>query len=373
MASLLRLQRPVPSQSPMSPRLRLGPSCPRLSIVVVNFCQWDNTVRLVRQIRAARPTRAGEIEIVIVDNHSPPHRLMRWLRRCPEVSLRRWGRNRGFARAVNEGCRLSRGDWVLLLNPDVVVSTEFVNGVLKIADDLQTSDPKAGIIGFQLANSDGSRQLSWGGFPSLMTTLTHLVLPRHQRKYSTRALRDRAEVPWVTGCCLLVRNTCLDDLAGLDERFFLYYEDVDLCCRARAKGWKVFFDPSLQAVHCNPIHQRSVPAVLRLITRHSLLTYGQQHWSRWQFLLLTGIVQIEARARKLWAEICNNGRSSEIFNELAVLAVEVRRGDAKAARKRLHRVVREQRETLANASGEAAGSGGDLPANILPLPLPAAS
>ena len=81
------------------------------------------------------------------------------------VSLRRWERNRGFARAVNEGCRLSEGEWVLLLNPDISVTPSFLDEVLTMLSHLVEEQPKAGIVGFQLRNSDGSRQLSSVLFP----------------------------------------------------------------------------------------------------------------------------------------------------------------------------------------------------------------
>src|SRR6202043_774896 len=114
--------------------------------------------------------RPDLVEVVVVDNHSPAHPLMHRLRRWPRVSLRRWGRNRGFARAVNEGCRLSRGEWFLLLNPDVSITPQFVQGVLDLANELAADDPRAGIIGFHMHNSDGSGQPSTGFFPTLART-----------------------------------------------------------------------------------------------------------------------------------------------------------------------------------------------------------
>src|SRR5262245_1442658 len=102
-------------------RIRTATQRPRVSVVIVNYRLWEETGELVKQLVAAPCTQRGDVEVVIVDNHSPAHPLARRLRRWPGVSLRRWGRNRGFAQAVNEGCRLSQGDWLLLLNPDISV------------------------------------------------------------------------------------------------------------------------------------------------------------------------------------------------------------------------------------------------------------
>src|SRR5947209_8442402 len=96
------LPAPVPVAAP--PR-----DHPVLSVVIVNYRQWRNTARLTRQLLDSAAGRAGAAEVVIVDNHSPPHPLRGKLRRTEGVSLRRFGRNHGFARGVNEGCRLTRG------------------------------------------------------------------------------------------------------------------------------------------------------------------------------------------------------------------------------------------------------------------------
>jgi GT2 family glycosyltransferase len=308
-------------------------------VIIVNYRQWDNTADLVQQLMSHACLRHEDAEVVIVDNHSPGHQHVRRLRRLPGVSLRRWNKNHGFAQAVNEGCRLSRGDWFLLLNPDMTLADGFLDQVLETADRLGTENPRAGIVGFHLRNPDGSRQLSFGPFPSLWSTLARLFLPRARRKYQKLRVRERCQVSWVTGCCLLVRRDCLRDVGGLDPNFFLYYEDVDLCRRARSQGWSVWYDPTVTAVHHHPLHSRPVPAALRLVTRHSLMTYAAKHWPRRHFRLLCRIVCAEAWARRLAAWWAGDTRHVMLFAELAALAQELLQGDAAGARRRLERTV----------------------------------
>jgi GT2 family glycosyltransferase len=255
------------------------------------------------------------------------------------VSLRRWQHNHGFAQAVNEGCRLSRGEWRLLLNPDITLSEGFLDGVLRLAEQIGTDEPRAGIIGFHLRNSDGSQQLSCGPFPTLLSTLWRLLLPRSRRKYQAPRSLERCEVPWVTGCCMLLRRACLEDLGGLDEEFFLYYEDVDLCRRAHERGWSVCYEPNLAVIHHQPLHGRAVPAALRLVTRHSLLTYAARHWPAWQFRLLTRIVRAESWVRRLWAWWRGDPQQAAYFRELAAVARDFAHGDARQARRRIDRAV----------------------------------
>ena len=133
----------------------------------------------------------------------------------------------------------------------------------------------AGIIGFHLPWDGTQPSVPWA-LPTLISAVERSCFTR--RKYHTLRSQERCQVDWVTGCCLLLRGDCLRDLGGLDEEFFLYYEDVDLCRRARARGWSVWYEPNLTIVHHHPLHQRSVPAVLRMVTRHSLMIYAAKHW-----------------------------------------------------------------------------------------------
>ncbi len=332
-------------QSASSPRIRL--QTPRLSVVIVNYHQWENTASLVKQLRSSQTMRQFEGEILIVDNHSPRHPLTRKLRRCPGVSLRFWGQNRGFARAVNEGCRLSQGEWVLLLNPDMSLPNRFLDRVLALSDFLSLAEPNTGILGFGLRNSDESLQLSAGFFPTLAKTLLGLLWPRSQRKYRALPLYERSPVDWVPGCCMLIRRECLLDLGGLDPDYFLYYEDVDLCRRARSRGWDVFYEPRIHAIHHNPLHNRKMPPALRVVTRHSLLTYGWKHWASWQFQALAKLVQWESWARQKWCQWRGQKQAFSLFAETSQLAKDISQGRLKSVKKRLHRLT--CRETFIQA------------------------
>lgn len=339
MAATLIEPRPVLNPLRAVPRgraVRPPLAAPRLSVVIVNYSQWEDTTRLVRQIRAAEPARQGAVEILVVDNHSPPHPLMRKLRRAPGVSLRRWARNRGYARAVNEGCRLSESPWVLLLNPDVTLTDGFVAGVLALMERLEVEDPRAGVVGFHLRNSDGSRQLSTGQLPSLLGTLTGLLLPRARRKYRRVHSRRRCRVPWVTGCCFLVRRDCLREVGGFDEDFFLYYEDVDFCRRAQLHGWGVWYEPMIRATHHRPLHAREVPSALRLCTRHGLLTYAAKHWGAGALHLLSGIVRLESWFRQRRTA---NAGTRHHWQQLDAVIGDLRAGKFITARRRVDQVM----------------------------------
>jgi GT2 family glycosyltransferase len=343
------VSRSLPPLLPAAQRLRRflpQPDRLRVSVVVVNYHSWGDTAQLVRQLRTASCLRRGSAEVVVIDNHSPVEREAHRLRRLAGVSLRRLGRNRGFAQAVNEAWRLSQGDWLLLLNPDVTLSPGFLDSVLAQVDRLQRERPEVGIVGFHLFNPDGSRQLSAGPFPTLLGTLARLLLPRSRRKYQDISADQSCSVDWVTGCCLLVRRTCLEQLHGFDPDFFLYYEDVDLCRRAREAGWTVAFEPGLSVIHHQPLHARPVTPHLRLITRHALLTYASKHWPAWQFRLLGSLVRLEAWGRRCWARFCGQEETARTFATLGRITSDLMRGQSQLAERRLRRVVRRQEDRL---------------------------
>jgi len=249
--------------------------------------------------------------------------------------LRCFGRNRGFARAVNEGCRRARGQWFLLLNPDVRVPEEFLDRVLATAERIAAAQPRAGVVGFRLRHADGSRQGSTGPYPTLRSVVSGLFRRRSRRRCRPLKGRHRRQVPWVTGCCLLVRRDCWRELGGFDEDFFLYYEDVDLCRRARAAGWSVWYEPTVKVTHLSPLHTRPVPPPLRLMTRHALLIYAAKHWPRWQFRTLGLLVAAEARLRRSLAFLRGNKDAVDHFGRLRELAHDLSCGRGLRARHRL--------------------------------------
>jgi GT2 family glycosyltransferase len=312
-----------------------GTPTPRLSVVIVNYCQWKNTARLVQQLGDCDAIRSGHAEIIVVDNHSPGTRAARKLRRSPGVTVLHSEKNQGFARAANRGSRFSQGDWVLLLNPDVTVPGQFLDQVLQSAECFPAVDPRAGVIGFQLRNRDGTKQASTGPFPTFLGTLLGLFSPRSRRKCKHQSLSGRQQVPWVTGGCLLVRRDCYEQIGGLDESYFLYYEDVDFCSRAREQGWSVWYDPELRVTHHFPLHTREVPPPLRLVTRHALLTYARRHWPRWQAWCLARVVCGEARLREWLANARGQTVAASCYDQLRLLVGDLEHGRDAEAQERI--------------------------------------
>ena len=95
----------------------------------------------------------------------------------------------------------------------------------------------------------------------------------------------------------------LEELGGMDDDFFLYYEEVALCRSARTRGWSVEYDPGVSVVHLRPLQNRPISPKMRVITRHSKLLYFRKHLPPWQFAALKSIVRVEARIRAAWCRV----------------------------------------------------------------------
>lgn len=321
------------------PALRI----PLISVVIVNYRRWDETASLVDQLLQPRHIHRFDIEVIVVDNDSQPDPLETDLQNRKEVKVIRLPRNVGFSAGVNAGYQASRGDWVLVLNPDVVVCPGFVDLLSGAARDLREDaslGAPVGVVGFHLQNHDGTWQLSTGRFPTLPRLLTGLLRPRRTRKYFVPTPGQRQCVPWVTGSCLLIRRQCLRDLGGFDESYFLYYEDVDLCRRAINAGWAVCYEPHVAARHMEPLQNRKLTEPLRAITRHAALTYFQKHLSRWQFLGLAGIVKLESRLRQLWHRFRGRNEQAEMMVCLREIVQFMERGEEPLARQTLEHILR---------------------------------
>ena len=157
--------------------------------------------------------------------------------------------NLGFAAANNQGLAVARGRYVLLLNSDTEQTENAIGRAVKFMD----AHPQVGILGVMHRNGDSGRtfQQSAAPFPTPMGGCRRLLVGIFERPLSLAPTEPPPEqdVDWVTGSFLLARRACLDQVGPLDERFFVYAEDIDLCYQARKAGWQVRFWPGVSIVH----------------------------------------------------------------------------------------------------------------------------
>jgi GT2 family glycosyltransferase len=303
-----------------------GPQ-PRLTVIIVNHESWSDVLQLTTALTAQREFRSGHCGIVVVDNASRQPAPVELAAAPAGLQLIARPDNEGFAAGVNSGWRQARSPWLLILNPDVDVARGFLSQVFERLDHYQ-ADPNGlpGIVGFGLRNPDGSPQGSVGIFPNLFRTMREQFIPRRQRKYQAAWRIHSGPVDWVTGACMLVNSAMISALGGMDEDFFLYYEEVAFSRAAQRLGWRVEYDASVSVVHRHPLQNRRISPKMRVITRHSKLLYFLKHLPRWQFDFLAAIVRLEAVVRGLSGRFLGNREDARAWAVIRQLAGQMRAG-----------------------------------------------
>lgn len=261
-------------------------SQPDFSIIIVNY----NTRELLRACLDSIHRSSGrtQYEIIVIDNDSSDGSIEMLRSGYRGVSIIENNDNIGFARACNQGIRASSGRFIILLNSDTEVFPDTLENLSKfIIEDM--TGPGAGIVGCRILNPDGSLQYSAGSFPTLWSTVLDMFRPYHERKYLLTGYDREHEVDWVTGAFLVIDRKVIEDVGELDEHFFMYYEEVDLCLRAKKSGWKVIYTPRLSIIHKTPlaVKKESVSAKIASETRRSHLYYYWKNHGYLSFAALT--------------------------------------------------------------------------------------
>ncbi|MBK7190514.1 MAG: glycosyltransferase [bacterium] len=224
----------------------------RLCVVIIHYNTSEDLARCLESIAAYPP--AVRHKVVIVDNASHDEGLAAVHQRFPACQWIFNTENTGYARGCNRGMAEVEADYYLILNPDIVVQPGALDRLLEFAD----AHPRAGIVGPQLLNEDGSLQESCRRFYTLRTLLLRrTVLGKlfpDSRTVQLHLMRDfdhrsSRPVDWILGGCLLARRTALDRCGPMDERFFLYFEDVDWCYRMWQAGYEVQYTPDARFIH----------------------------------------------------------------------------------------------------------------------------
>jgi GT2 family glycosyltransferase len=225
-----------------------------VSIILVTYNSEKYILNCLNSL--AKAIQNIEHEIFVIDNQSMDKTKM-LIKECGHaVVLIENNQNIGFPKALNIGLSKSSGEFILLINPDTIINSDSLLPLI----DFMRNNPKIGICGVRLENTDGSLQYSKGSFPTLSSTLFRMFLPRLMRKYHLWGYNKGGECDWVTGAFMLTRKCITEELGGLDETYFVYYEDVDYCLQAQKRGWLTYYFPEITVCHLNPhaISKRSL-------------------------------------------------------------------------------------------------------------------
>jgi GT2 family glycosyltransferase len=299
-----------------------------LTVIIVNYESWSDVLRLTASLTAEPEFLSGQCPVIVVDNASSGSIPEPLATPRPGLHLVVRSENGGFAAGVNDGWRASRNAWLLILNPDVEIGEGFLGQVIaRLASHEADPDGPPGIVGFGLRNPDASRQGSVGVFPNLARAIWEQFIPRSRRKYQSGWRIHSGPVDWVTGACMLVNPATIAALRGMDEDFFLYYEEVAFSRAAQNLGWRVQYDASVNVIHGHPLQNRPISPKMRVITRHSKLLYFLKHLPRWEFLVLAQVVLCESAVWGLWARLRREPEDRLSWQTIGEVARKLRNGD----------------------------------------------
>lgn len=248
-----------------------GKSMLDVSVIVVSF----NTRGLLRDCLESVCKQDGvSMEVLVVDNASRDGSALMVLAEFPQVRLTASRENLGFAGANNVAFAQARGRYVVLLNSDAFLGPQ----TLRHAVEQMDAEPGIGLLGGLLLGRDGAWQPSARLFPSVVNeilTFTGLsgrfrnsrLFGRVDRTWADP--KERTDTDWVPGAFAVIRREVLESVGYFDERFFLYYEEVDLCRRIKAAGYRIAYRPELEVIHIGGESSRTM-------TRLSLSSSGAQ-------------------------------------------------------------------------------------------------
>jgi GT2 family glycosyltransferase len=257
-----------------------------LSIVIVAYNARRHLENCLASLTVAPP--AIPHDVTVVDNASSDGSVAATRRGWPTVQVVAQATNTGFAMATNAGIRATRGELILLLNNDTIVPPGAID---RLCGRLQAV-PAAAAAGPRLVDATGRAELSFGPMISPVAELRQkAVMALYERDVAPvaawveRATRREHFVDWVSGACLLVQRREAEAVGLLDERYFLYTEDVDFCASLRARGRRILFAPTAQITHLRGRSRATVPDAMNPAYRRSHLAFYEKHHPRWAPLL----------------------------------------------------------------------------------------
>lgn len=255
---------------------------PQLSIIIITHNSIGQVHACLESLAQHPPS--VHHEILVVDNASADGTAIAVRRRWPAVRVIDAGANVGFATANNIGIRQTSSALVLLLNPDTKVRAGALDRLVGVLE----ARPDAAVAGPRLLDTSGRAELSFGSMIGPFAELRQKVLVVGGqlglpliRSYVDRLTGRPKDVDWVSGACLLVRRADAEAAGLMDERYFMYGEDVDFCAAIRARGRKVLFTPDAEVVHLRGQSVASDPRGTETAYRRSQLAFYEKHHPRW--------------------------------------------------------------------------------------------
>ncbi len=259
-----------------------------VSFVIVSWNARDYLLQCLESIEGH--STASTYEIIVVDNASHDGSADAVVAAHPSALVVRNGENAGFARGNNIGIEESSGRYLCCVNSDVILLPGCIDSLTAFMD----RHPKVGMVAPRILNADRTIQPSCMAFPTLRSRLVRaLALESILRNNATPESSEACDVDALSGCFWFLRREAVSEVGCLDERFFMYCEDLDWCRRFKKAGWRIVYQPEAQAIHFGGASSANAPVRFVIELEKAMLQYWRKHhglptlWIVW-FLLLLG-------------------------------------------------------------------------------------
>jgi len=295
----------------------------KLSIVII--C-W-NDLRVIRDCLRSiyEGTHAKNFEVVVSDNGSVDGSVEFIRKHYPEVRIVENQQNLGFARGNNAGIRASRGEYILILNPDTIIHDGALDKLVEFAD----RHSEAGAFGCRVLNSDSTYQVSARLFPTVwrywvsalgLSKLSSFFIYEEYPRW--RGDTERA-IDWQSGCCVMFCGNLLKRLGGFDEQFFYHFEEVDLCRRVWKAGYPILFTPVAVITHLGGQSVGRFPVRFEIEKHRSRYRYFYKHFGARAARKCRRLSIVKIRVRQLGYGLLNVLRPAEILQRRLEMYREV--------------------------------------------------
>lgn len=258
---------------------------PGVSVIIVNYNRLD----LTRQAISSLIRYSPEVEIIVVDNSSPLDDAGILKDEFPFIKYIGLSKNEGFGYANNRGAESALGKYIFLLNNDAFLMED----TPQILASFCEANPGVGICAPKLIYPDGNFQLSWGRDPSI---INEWIMRRMHRKFDKlchdyiskieKQYDKITSVDWLTGAALMIRKDVYNMVGGFDEKYFMYFEDSDLCKRVRDIGYSILYVPTTKVAHIRNETMKSYTEKVSIEYRKSQILYYRKHKHFWSRFLL---------------------------------------------------------------------------------------
>jgi len=254
-----------------------------VSIIIVSW----NTVNLLRKCLQSiyDETKKYTFEIIVIDNDSPDDSADMVAKEFPEVKLIANKDNRGFAPANNQGLEIADARNILFLNPDTIVIKNAIEKIIEYIDENKKNG--VGIVTCKLLNDDGTLQKSVNNFFSFWSSFfENRFFAELFKKLNTEKTfmsywdhSELREIDWSYGAVILITREVLEKVGYLDDRFYIYAEEMDYYLRARKAGYKAIFLPDVEIIHVGKSSSRQRRAAMFIQNYKSFYLFLKKHYS----------------------------------------------------------------------------------------------